>query len=113
MFKLFDIFKKKEEEGSSQAEDERFAGLDMNKTYFVPTGRSANGLAGIVKYGEIGVGDYFKFADDSQDYIIQLTEMYDEDGKPVKEADDGESVSIYAKVNGSAFRGYAVLEKIE
>ncbi len=109
---IFDIFKKKDKSTDTQ-EDERFAGLDLNKTYFVPTGRSANGLAGIVKYGEISVGDYFKLADDSQDYIIQLAEMYDEDGQPVKEADDGETVSIYAKVNGSAFRGYAVLEKIE
>lgn len=109
---LFDVFKKKDNK-AAQEEDERFAGLDLNKTYFVPTGRSANGLAGIVKYGEISVGDYFKLADDSQDYIIQLAEMYDEDGKPVQEADDGETVSIYAKVNGSAFRGYALLEKIE
>ncbi len=109
---IFDIFKKKDKNNDAQ-EDERFAGLDLNKTYFVPTGRSANGLAGIVKYGEISVGDYFKLADDSQDYIIQLAEMYDEDGNPVKEADDGETVSIYAKVNGSSFRGYAVLEKIE
>ncbi len=108
---FFDIFKKKDKAGHQ--EDERFAGLDINKTYFVPIGRSASGLAGVVKYGEVSVGDYFKLADDSQDYIIQLSEMYDEDGNPVKEADDGETVSIYAKVNGSAFRGYAVLEKIE
>lgn len=110
---FFDFLKKKDKAVTSQVEDERFAGLDINKTYFVPTGRSANGLAGIVKHGEVSVGDYFKLADDSQDYIIQLTEMYDEEGNSVKEADDGETVSIYAKVNGSAFRGYAVLEKIE
>lgn len=110
---LFDFLKKKDKSAASHEEDERFAGLDLNKTYFVPTGRSADGTAGIVKYGEISVGDYFKLADDSQDYIIQLTEMYDEDGNPVKDADDGETISIYAKVNGSAFRGYAVLEKIE
>jgi sulfate adenylyltransferase subunit 1 (EFTu-like GTPase family) len=110
---LFDFFKKKDKEAAQVTEDERFKDLDINKTYFAPTGRSANGLAGIVKYGEINVGDYFKFADDSQDYIIQITEMYDEEGNPVKEADDGETVSIYAKVNGNAFRGYAILEKIE
>ncbi len=109
---IFDIFKKKDK-GTETQEDERFAGLDLNKTYFVPTGRSANGLAGIIKYGEVSVGDYFKLADDSQDYIIRLEEMYDEDGKAINEADDGETVSIYAKVNSSAFRGYSILEKIE
>ncbi|MCR5743422.1 MAG: hypothetical protein K6F92_06865 [Lachnospiraceae bacterium] len=111
---LFDVFKKKNNDKKDETEDDIVKyNLSPNHTYFVPSGLSSNGVVGKVRFGVLKVGDYCKMADNSTDFIIEVAEMYDLEGKPVTEAADGQQVSIYAKVNGRGFRGYGIFEKIE